>query len=467
MRRRLPTLLAVLTAAAVVLAGLDAPLVDDTLFWWVPKALLVAEGGPAWVLAGDLPGAARPDLPPPPQWAGGLPDYAHPPLWYWYLGAWLKLLGPTHRAVHLAALPVAALYGAGVCALLRRMGGPRAGWAAPAAILAPPVVAQLWRADTDLPLIALSAWALVAILDRRDGLFALCAGLATASKEPGILLCAPLGAAMLYDRRWSWAWLAPPLALGGWAAVHYLEVGWGLAGAERLPETAGRWLRDLGQVAWLMAADQGRWLLWPVAAWGLWRRAPRRRALALVAAHALTQWAFYGTLNFLGGIDRVDAYTHVRYLLGGSGAANALLLAPAPLVAAPILLGADLYYLRRPSPNGPEASLYGLDAARAARALAPRLGALDGPVWVGSYTWVSLTRPYAGPGAPLEGLSMYAYGTDPAEVTGYVLEVPMGEPLGRLQELTLEPVDEAVVGRARARVHRVAPGGRPVIPLPP
>ena len=71
------------------------------------------------------------------------------------------------------------------------------------------------------------------------------------------------------------------------------------------------------------------------------------------------------TPDFLGGIDRVDAFTHVRYLLGGAGAATTLLLAPAPMVAAPILLGANLYYLRRPSPHGPEASLYGLDSARA------------------------------------------------------------------------------------------------------
>jgi hypothetical protein len=455
-RRHLPPLLSALVAVGAVLVGLDAPLVDDSMFWWVPKALLVAEQGPSWVLAGDLPAAALPELPLPPQWSGGLPDYGHPPFWFWYLGAWLKLLGPTHTAVHLAAVPVAALFGAGVAALLRRLGGQAAAWAAPAVVLLPPAVAQLQRADTDLPLMALSIWAVVAILDRRDLAFAGWSVLAVASKEPGVLLSAPMVAAMLLDRRWSWTWLAPPLALGVWAGIHYSQAGWALAGSERLPESAGVWLRDLGSVLWLMAADQWRWVLIPAAAFGLVRGAPRRRAYLLVAAHALTQWGFYGTLNFLGGIDRVDAYTHIRYLLPGTVAFACLWVAPLPAVGGPLLALVCLLHLHSPSPRGPEASLYGVDVARAVRAAAPTLEAslaAGEPVWAGSYAWTALTRPYAGTvEAPLEGLGMYALGTEPTDVRGLVLHAAVGEPLGRLQELELLEVREFTVHRGQARL---------------
>jgi len=461
MRRVGPQLLTALVAACAVLAGLNAPLVDDSMFWWAPKALLVAEHGPAWVLAGDLPLAARPDAPLPPQWSGGLPDYGHPPLWYWYLGAWLWALMrwlPVHVAIHLAAVPVALGFGWGVSVLLRRLGGVSAAWAGPAVVLLPPAVAQLQRADTDLPLMALSVWALVAVLDRRDWLFAGVTALAVACKEPGILLTAPLGAAMLMDRRWSWAWLAAPLTLLGWAGIHYLEAGWALAGAERLPETAGQWLSDLGSVAWLMAGDQGRWVLIPLAAYGLWRAAPRRRALLLTLAHALTHLAFYGTLNFLGGIDRVDAYTHIRYLLPGTIAFACLWVAPLPKAAGPALAALCLVFLHRPSPRGPEASLYGIDNARALREAAPILDDLEGPVHAGSYAWTAYTRPFVGVvEAPRDAWGMYAFGTEPGDVSGVVLHAAVGEPLGRLQELTLERVEGVEIHRAEVEILRVVP----------
>lgn len=461
MRRSLPLLISALVAAGVVAAGLDAPLVDDSLFWWVPKALLVAEGGPSWILAGDLPAAARPEAALPPQWAGGLPDYGHPPLWFWYLGAWIRLLSsglgaPVHSAVHAAAVPVAAAFGAGAAALLRRLGGAAAAWAGPAVVLLPPAAAQLQRADTDLPLLALSLWALIAIIDRRDARFAALSALAVACKEPGVLLVAPLGLAMLLDRRWSWAWLAAPLTLAGWAGLHYALTGWALAGAERLPETPGRWLADLGSVLWLMAADQGRWLLIPLALYGLRCGGLRRRALLLTLGFAAVHWGFYGTLNFLGGVDRADAYTHLRYLLPGTVAFACLWVAPLPRLAGPLLAVLGLHALHAPSPRGPEASLYGIDVARAVREAAPYLGELPGPVWAGSYAWTGLTRPYAGVvHAPLGGLGLYAYGTDPAEVSGYVLHAAAGEPLGRLQELDLEERATFTVHRGEARVLRV------------
>ncbi|MBK9370211.1 MAG: hypothetical protein IPN01_28615 [Deltaproteobacteria bacterium] len=71
----------------MVLWGLDVPLVEDGLFWWVPQGLLAAETGPQWVLD-RLAQATRPHAALPPQWAGnGLPDYGHPPLWFLVDGA--------------------------------------------------------------------------------------------------------------------------------------------------------------------------------------------------------------------------------------------------------------------------------------------------------------------------------------------------------------------------------------------
>ena len=99
-----------LVAVGVVLWGLDTPLVEDGLFWWVPQGLLAAETGPQWVLD-RLAQATRPHAALPPQWADGLPDYGHPPLWFWWMGLSLRVFGPNHFAVHLAALPFAALFG--------------------------------------------------------------------------------------------------------------------------------------------------------------------------------------------------------------------------------------------------------------------------------------------------------------------------------------------------------------------
>ena len=454
MPRHAPALLAAAVAVGVVLFNLDAPLVEDGLFWWVPKALLVAEQGPALVLD-QLPAAALPAEALPPQWAGGLPDYAHPPLWYWYLALFLKLPLSPHVAVHAAALPLAALFGWGLSELLRRVGGSWAAWGAAVFPLIPPVAANLLRADTDLPLMALTPWALVAVLDRRDGMFALVAALATLCKEPGILLAAPAFVACVIDRRKGWGWMAPPAALAGWAVVHYLETGWGLAGSERLPESVGAWLHDVGTVFWIVLGEQLRWLLIPLCLWGLWKGSPRKRALLILATHTLIQLGFFGTLNFLGGLDRLDAYTHVRYLIPGIVGACAIAVALGPPNA--VVLGViSVIFLHRPSVHGPESSLYGPDVGRAVRDAAPTIAALDGDVWVGSYAFTQLTRPYAGAvHAPLRDLRVYGFDTDPVDVRGLIVESSEGEPLGRLQELSLEEVDRVEVRHAWVRILRV------------
>ena len=461
--RHAPALLASLVGVLLVLLNLDAPLVEDGLFWWVPKALSFGDA-PAWVLD-QLPPEARPGAPLPPQWQGGLPDYAHPVGWYAFLALFLMLPVKTHVAVHLAALPCAVALGWGMAALLRRMGGPQAAWGAAVVPLLPPVAAQLLRCDTDLPLMALTPWALVFVLDRRDGWFALVAGLATFCKEPGILLAAPAFAACVLDRRKGWGWIVPPAVLAAWAGIHYLSAGWGLAGSERLPETVGSWLSDLGSVLWIVLAEQWRWLAVPVAAWGLWRGTPRRRALGIVGVHLLVQLCFFGTLNFLGGLDRLDHHTHVRYLIPGLLGWAALLLASTPWTALPLLV-TSLVFLHRPSAWGPESSLYGLDVARAVREAAPSLQRTD-PVWVGSYAWTQLTRPYAGVvDQPMDQLELYAFETDPAEVSGVLVEVCEGEPLGRLQELELEELERVEVRHAWVVLHAVR-GQRPGVSTPP
>ena len=440
--------------------GAQLPLIDDSFFWWVPKAMLLADGGGPWVLAGNLPEPLRPDAVLPPHWVDGLPDYAHPPLWYAWLGGWMRLLGQTHTAVHLAVLPVAAGIGAGLCQLCQRLGGSKAAWTSPILLLLPPVTAQLLRADTDLPLLLFSTWALVALLDRKEGLFALLAALATASKEPGVLLVIPGLAACLVDKKIRWGWLAPLAVLGAWAGIHWLETGgplggWALSSAEHLPTGPLDWLKDLGSVCRIVLLEQGRWLLWPLALWAARKGIYRSRELTIAGAHVLTQVLFFGTLNFLGGIDRVDRYTHVRYLLPAITASASAGLALSPMSAIP-LLGTSLFFLQENSPDGPESSLYGTDTARALRAARPTLETLPGDVWVGSHAWAQYTRPYSGMGSPpLDSLLFYDINTRPEDVSGHVLHASIGEPLGRLQELEMTLLREFRAGRAWARLYKV------------
>ena len=463
MRRLAPQyVLAGLTGALVVVLGLGVPLVDDTFFWWVPKALLFSEGGGSWVLAGDLPAALRPDAKLPPHWVDGLPDYAHPPLWYAWLALWLKILGPHHFVVHGAVLPLAIGIGVGFSALLQRLGGVRAAWTAPVLVCLPPVAALLLRADTDVPLLLFSTWALVALLDRKDGLFALMAALATASKEPGVLLVVPALAACWMDKRWTFGWLAPMAILGGWAGIHWLETGgplggWALASSEHLPAGPLDWLVDVVAVLRITLFEQGRWLIVAGFAWMAWKGLPgSRRSWRLVSIHAGTQLLFFGTLNYLGGIDRVDRYTHVRYLLPGITSAAALGLAAGPMAAPPLLL-ASLWFLHERSGDGPEASLHGIDTARALGRARPLLEEMGGEVWVGSHAHAQLTRPYSGIGSPpLDHLKSFDVNTRPAQVSGHLVHASVGEPLGRLQELDLTLVREIRVHEAWVRLFKVA-----------
>ena len=440
MRRLTPEVFAAFFAAAIVLFGLGVPLTDDDLFWWTPKALIFAESGPAWVFSDNLPMALGPDLAVPRQWEAGLPDYGHPPLWFWWLGSWLKLLGASARSVHLAVLPVAAATGWGLAALMRRLGGIRAAWAAGAVLICPPLVAQFWRADTDVGLLALSTWALVALLDGRWTRFAILGALATWTKEPGVLLVVPALVACRFERRIRLRAFAPLFALLSWGLLHKMLTGWAFAGTERTPDGLISWFSDVASVAWLVLLDQGRFLIWPLAVWGLYRLAVSRRNAWIVGSFTVTQVGFFGSLNFLGGIDRADQHTHVRYLGPGISSGSALGLAANPWAALPLAAG-SLWNLKRPHARGPEASLCGAETALSMRAFHRADPVLDGPLWVGSYAFAQLTRPYAGVvDQPREGLRVYGPDTDPSEVSGYVLHAAFGEPLGRLQELSMEEV---------------------------
>lgn len=443
MRRLTPEIFAALLGALIVCFALGVPLMDDDLFWWTPKALLVAESGPALILAGDLPPSLLPELGLPRQWQGGLPDYGHPPLWFWWLGGWLKLLGASARVVHLAVLPVAAAIGWGLAALMRRLGGVRSAWGAGAILICPPIVAQLWRGDTDIGLLALSLWALVALVDGRWWRFALLGALATWVKEPGVLLVVPALVACRLERRLRWQALVPVLAFFAWGLVHKVMTGWAFAGAERTPESVLSWLSDLGAVAWLILGDQGRILIWPFAVWALWRASGPRRGAWIVGSFTVVQIGFFGSVNFLGGIERADQHTHVRYLVPGLSSGAAVGIAANPWAAIPLSV-ASLWNLKRSHKRGPEASLCGAETALALRAFHAAVpeGALgEEPLWVGSYAYAQLTRPVAGVvDRPRTGLRVFGPETDPAEVSGYVLHGAFGEPLGRLQELGMEEV---------------------------
>ena len=440
MRRATPEIFSALLGALIVCFALGVPLMDDDLFWWTPKALLVAESGPALILAGDLPESLLPQLGLPRQWQDGLPDYGHPPLWFWWLGAWLKVLGASARTVHLAILPVAMGIGWGMAALLRRLGGHRAAWGAGAILICPPIVAQLWRGDTDIGLLLLTTWALVALVDGRWWRFAVLGVLATWVKEPGVLLVAPAIVACRLERRFRWQALAPLFALLVWGMVHKMQAGWAFAGAERTPESVLSWLSDLGAVAWLVLGDQGRVLIWPFAAWALWRAAGPRRGAWIVGSFTVVQIGFFGSLNFLGGVDRVDQHTHVRYLAPGLSSGAAVGIAANPWAAIPLSM-LSLWNLKKAHRRGPEASLCGAETAMSVRAFHEAVPALEGPLWVGSYAYTQLTRPVAGVvKTPRSSLRIFGPDTTPEEVSGHVLHGAFGEPLGRLQELELEEV---------------------------
>jgi hypothetical protein len=326
-RRRSSTLVVVALSIAVWALSWDLPALEDDKFWWIPQGLIELERGPTLFPTGDLPAALLPaGLAPPLQWTGGIPDYAHPPLFFLYLGSWYRAFGPGARSTHLALLPLAILLAIGTVRLGRRVADDREATCAAALLLAtPPVIAQLARADLDLALIAITPWALEALLARRRLRFALLAGAAAWIKEPGVLLAAPaLVQAAAGPRRSRsgsiLAGLAPVAALGVWAALHRARTGWGLADPERLAPDLVSHMHDLGQVARFILWEQGRGVLTAAAVamgvlMAMGRRSVARAPLLVLASHTAIHILFFGTINFLGGDPLRPAGSHLRYLL--------------------------------------------------------------------------------------------------------------------------------------------------------
>ena len=262
----------------------------------------------------------------------------------------------------------------------------------------------------------------------------------------------------------------PLAALLAWGLLHWCLTGWVFAGAERTPDGVFDWLSDLFSVAWLVLGDQGRILIWPFVVWALWRGVAQRRGIWVVGSFTVVQIGFFGSLNFLGGIDREDTHTHVRYLGPGIVSGGAVGIATNPWAAIPVGLS-SLWYLKKSHPRGPEASLCGAETALALQSFHRADLSLDAPLWVGSYAFTQLTRPYAGVvDEPHQNLRVFGPETDPAEVKGYVLHGTFGEPLGRLQELSFERVGDwkgecGWVALERVVAHvRPAPASAPTVP---
>jgi hypothetical protein len=415
--RHLPAGIGALLAVAWVLLHLEAPLVEDALFWWVPKGMLAAERGFLLSLHADLPSAIHVDpLALVPQWAGGIPDYGHPPLWYWWLGLTTGA-HPTIRALHIATLLPAALAGAGMAALGARLGHR---WSGLAVFALPPFLAQLLRPELDLPLIAAVPWALLALVDRRWNRFAVIAAIAVLVKEPGVLLTVPAVALAFRERRWRWQALVPLLTLLGWAAL----LGW-MAKPERLPDGVSGYLVDLATVLNIVFIEQGRWLL----LLGLPLLLRHRTMTVFIATWIL----FFAGVGFFANRGTADAFTHVRYLLPGMAVAVVVLAGRWPILS---VIG--LLWLHSRSPYGPEASLYGIDVARAVGSTAPWIAdrqAEGTEVWVGTHAAATLTQPWAGAvDAPAEGLRIYAMSTHPGDIRdgSIVMEASYGEPTGSI-----------------------------------
>ncbi len=403
-------------AAAWVFLNWNAPLLEDSLFWWVPKGIKAGESGFPLVPAGDLPAAMNHAAQRLPQWSGGLPDYGHPPLWYWWIGLW------TQHAVDLGAIRLATLLpamaaGAGFAALGKRTG---ATWAGLAVFGLPPFLAQLLRPELDLPLLALIPWALIALLDRAWGRFAVLAGLATAFKEPGVLLAAPAVLVAFQERRWRWAALTPLLVLLGWSWMH----GW-MAKPERLPAGVSGWLQDLATVGFIAFVAQGRFLL----LLGL-RHFRSHHALAGFVA---TWLVFFSVVGFFANRGTADAYTHVRYLLPGIAVAVVVMAQRHPWLA-----GVGLVWLNVASPYGPEASMFGVHQGRAEQAAAPWIDeqTKNGTrLWIGTHQAAGLGQPWAGISPdPISDFQIYDVNTAASDIKpgDVVLEAAYGEPSGVL-----------------------------------
>lgn len=521
MSRAQSWLMRALIFSAVVLVwsgGVGFPALEDDRFWWIPQAWIVVERGLSWVPAGALPSGL---LPPggtevPPQWSQGVPDFGHPPLFFWCLGGWLRLWewggavsaalgGPSPQpmvGVQVGLLPLALLAGFGIYRLSLHLLPPfSALLATMLALTMPPVEAQLSRADLDLALLAGLPWALSALLARRLWMFACLSLLLVWTKEPGVLLAS--APAIFLVRGWhrgailrAWVGALPLLGLLSWAWLHRSLTGWALASPERVAPSLSLQLLDILRVGWFVLGEQGRAGLTLLALLG-WLAARERGAAEHVSPRArlLLSWqlfvwiSFFGSVNFLGGDPARAAGGHWRYLapilplcaiLGLRGGRDLLawlvrrgaILTPALGTAALLVVGCTLLGVQRLDRHGPplggvERNLFSRDLASAHRAALPMIQerlAAQNSVWVGSYAWVELTSPRLGhPGlSSFSGLAarlrLYHMGTRPEAVVvgAYVLESAHGEPLGRLQHaLDLEPVARWTEGAAWVQLHRV------------
>jgi hypothetical protein len=394
----------------------DVPLVEDSLFWWVPKGILAGETGFPLSPAQSLPSAMTAAATQLPQWSGGLPDYGHPPLWYWWLGLFTQG-GASLGAIRAATLLPAMAAGAGFVALGKRMGLGGAGFAV---FALPPFLAQLIRPELDLPLLALVPWALIALLDRAWGRYALLAGLAAATKEPGVLLVAPALVAAHAERRWRIAAITPLLVLGGWAWIH----GW-MAKPERLPDGVFGWGQDFLTVLFIVFIAQGRFVLL-VGIKNLFKD-------HVIASFVVTWVIFFSTVGFFANSGTADLYTHVRYLLPGLAVAAVVLAGHRPWLA---IVG--LFFIHTASDFGPEASMFGSDQARSEQQAAPWISdQVDAGerIWVGTHQAAGLTQPWAGTiSHPVDGIHIYSIDTPAVAVRAgdIVMEVAYGEPAGSL-----------------------------------
>ncbi|MGB0640207.1 MAG: ArnT family glycosyltransferase [Myxococcota bacterium] len=412
--------LGALLAAAWVCVHFDAPLVEDSLFWWIPKAIKAGEAGFPLSPSGTLPAAMGSDLlhqTTIPQWSDGLPDYGHPPLWYWWIGLWSTVLGPSLSTIRLATLLPAMAAGAGFVALGRRLGNGIAGFAI---FAVPPFLAQLLRPELDLGLIAVVPWVLIALLDRAWGRFAILSALAVGIKEPGVLLVVPAILTAHQERRFRVAALTPLIVLGGWAWLHG-----GLAQPERLPDGIFGWTTDLFTVLFIVFITQARFLL----LLGIVRFARERILTSFVVIWIL----FFATVGFFANRGTSDMFTHVRYLLPGLLVATVILAQKRPWLAS-----FGLLFLHSSSAFGPEASMFGIDQARAEKQAAPWIKSqIDAgeTIWVGTHQAAALSQSWAGVVTkPIKDLEVYGMSTHSNDINAgdIVLETAYGEPSGAI-----------------------------------
>ena len=405
-----------LLAALWVTIHHDTPLVEDSLFWWVPKGILAGETGFPISPAHTLPDAMSPAASTLPQWSGGLPDYAHPPLWFWWIGLFTQW-GASVEAIRAATLLPAMAAGAGFVALGQRLGLGGAGFAV---FALPPFLAQLLRPELDLPLIALVPWALIALLNRAWGRYALLAGIATACKEPGVLLTAPAVIAAYEEKRWRIVALTPLFVLGAWGILHG-----GLAQPERTPDGLLGWGQDLLTVLFIFFIAQGRFLL----VLGFKNVLKHR----VIAVFILTWVIFFATIGFFANRGTMDQYTHIRYLLPGMAVSAVVLAGHRPWLAA-----AGLLFLHTASPYGPEASMFGLDQARSEQQAVPWIHTQlqsGQTLWVGTHQAAGLSEPWAGVvNESVQGFEVYSFETQATDIQpgDIVMEVAYGEPAGTI-----------------------------------